>query len=269
MIMREFAGYRIVRVLGSGGMTRLYVAMDDLQNRVVLRHLLDHCADNRTARQQFFDGADLLRRLNHPNIIKVLKTGSEGDIPFMILEYVESRTLRDLLLSKDFLLTQNALSLIRQLAAALAYVHDNGYLHLDIKPENILVRPDGRLVLIDFDLAIKIRRWFKRISQVPGTPAYVAPETLTKHVVDERSDIFSFGVTCYEMLTFHKPFETARAEQALAAQVDPHIPPTPPRQYNPQLPSSLEGIVLKCLAKQTDDRYPSMSLVTRDLEKIV
>ncbi len=269
MNTREFAGYSIVRSLAGGGMTRLYVGLDGQQNRVVIRHLTEEWARHRKIRKSFFHGAEVISRLNHPNIIKLVKTGYEGAVPYMVLEFVDSRTLRDLILYRDPLLTQNVLSLMRQIASALFYIHSNGYLHLDLKPENILVRSDGHIVIIDFDLSLKIKRWSKKIKQMPGTPSYVAPETLTRHIVDECSDIYSFGVVCYEMLTFHKPFEGDKLEAVRAAQIDPNIPPTRLKQHAPSVPAALESMVLKCLAKQPEDRYPSMSLVIRDLEAII
>jgi len=269
MNTREFAGYSIVRNLAGGGMTRLFVALDGQQNRVVVRYLLEEWARQRRVRKNFFRSAEIMSKLDHPNIVKLIKTGYEGTVPYMVLQYIESRSMRDLILYRDPLLTQNVLSLMRQMAAALFYIHSRGFLHLDIKPENILVGSDGHVVIIDFDLAIKTKRWTKRIRQLPGTPSYIAPETLTKHIVDESSDIYSFGVTCYEMLTYHKPFEGDKIEQVRAAQIDPHIPPTRPRHHNPSVPAALESLVLKCLAKQPTDRYPSMSLVIRDLEALI
>lgn len=269
MTTREFAGYSIVRNLAGGGMTRLYVALNKQRDRVVIRCLTDEWAKRWKVRRTFFRTAEIIGKLNHPNIVKLLEAGTENGIPFMALEYIESRTLRDLILYRDALLTDNVLSLMRQLAAALLYIHNSGYLHLDIKPENILVRNDGHVVVIDFDLALPVKRWSKRIRQLPGTPSYIAPEMLTKHIVDEASDIYSFGVTAYEMLTFHKPFEGDKIEQVRAAQIDPAIPPTKLRQHNASVPVALENLILKCLAKKPADRYPSMSLVIRDLEALI
>lgn len=269
MTTREFAGFSIVRNLAGGGMTRLYVALDGQQNRVVIRTLTDEYAKRWGARRGFFHSAEVLQKLDHPGIVKLIKTGYEGRIPYMVLEFVDSRTLRDLILYRDALMTQNVLSLMRQMAAILFHIHNSGYLHLDFKPENILVRADGTVVLIDFDLAIRRKKRPVKIKVLPGTPSYIAPETLTKHLVDEGSDIYSFGVTCYEMLTYHKPFEGDKIELVRAAQVDPNVPPTRLRHHNPSVPAALEQLVLKCLAKQPSDRYPSMSLVIRDLEAII
>ncbi len=250
-------------------MTRLYVALDKQQNRVVIRCLTDEWAKRWGARKTFFHSAEVISQLNHPNIIKLIETGMEGRVPFMVIEFIESRTLRDLILYRDPLLTDNVLSLMRQLAEALLFIHNRGYLHLDVKPENILIRNDGHLVLIDFDLAVRTKRFFKKIRQLPGTPSYISPETLTTRIVDEKSDIYSFGVTAYEMLTYHKPFEGDKIEQVRAAQVDPAIPPTRPRQHNSAIPVAVENLILKCLAKNPADRYPSMSLVIRDLEALI
>jgi len=157
---------------------------------------------------------------------------------------------------------------IRQLANVIQYIHSRGYLHLDIKPENILIRPDGRLVLIDFDLAILRKRFFKKLANVSGTTAYVPPETLVNRTADDRSDIYAFGICCYELLSFHKPYEGEKIELVRAAQIDAKTPPTPIRQHNPDIPVALANLVMKCIAKDPKDRYPDMVLVLRDLNKL-
>ena len=265
-VSRDFAGYPIVRRLAEGGMTNLYVGLDAAHNRVVIRKMSDEWARRGRNRRAFFRSGEILARLNHPNIVRLIKVGKENNIPYMILEYVESLTLRELILHRDPFLTVNVLTLMRQVATALTYIHASGYLHLDVKPENILVTAEGRVVLIDFDLAVPRQKRPIRVREAPGTPSYLAPEVMINRTVDERADIYSFGVTCYEMLVFHKPFEGDKIEQVRAAQIDPAIPPTPLRQYNRDIPLALEALVLKCLAKKHADRYPSMSLVSRDLE---
>jgi serine/threonine-protein kinase len=271
MNTRQFAGFDVVRPLGSGGMTRLLLALDAHRRHVVIRYLMEDFAKRWSYRRHFFDGAKVMQHLNHPHVSRLIKTGYVGKVPYMVLEYIDAKNLRDVLLAKDKMLTDNTLSLMRQLAALLSYIHSAGYLHLDFKPENLLVRADGVIFVIDFDLSLPIKRpwWRQRLRELPGTPAYVAPETLTTHRVDVRSDIYSLGVIFYEMLTFHKPFENDRLELARAAQLNPNTPPTPPRQHNRQIAPALESLVLKCLAKRPEDRYPSMSLVIRDMEKIL
>ncbi|MDR0993627.1 MAG: serine/threonine protein kinase [Verrucomicrobiota bacterium] len=270
---QEFAGYSITRSMSGGGMTKLYVAIDAQQNRYVIRVLDAVGAKDRKNRSRFFHGGEVLARLQtpkpHPNIVPFIKTGREGKTPYMVLQYVESRTLRDLILYRDALLTDNVMIFIRQLAVVVHYVHTHGFLHLDIKPENILIRPNGQLVLIDFDLALPRKRFFKKLSTVSGTTAYVPPETLMNKTADDRADIYAFGICCYEMLTFHKPYEGEKIEQVRAAQIDPKVPPTPIRQYNPNIPMALANLIMKCIAKNPEDRYPDMGLVLRDLHTLI
>ncbi len=269
---QEFAGYSITRSITGGGLTKLYVAIDAQQTRYVIRVLDAVSAKDRHARNRFFHGGEVIARLNspqqHPNIVPFIKAGYEGKTPYMVLQYVESRTLRDLILYREPLLTENVMVFIRQLANVIQFVHSRGFLHLDIKPENILIRPDGVLVLIDFDLALPRKRFFKKLSTVSGTTAYVPPETLLNRTADDRADIYAFGICCYEMLTFHKPYEGEKIDQVRAAQIDPKTPPMNIRQYNPHVPAALANLVMKCIAKNPEDRYPDMVLVLRDLNKI-
>jgi serine/threonine protein kinase len=268
----EIPGYSITRSIGNGGMTKLYVALDPQQNRYVIRVLNADCERDRKSRKRFRTGAEVLRAMHtpkpHPNIVRLVKTGVENGRSYMVLQYVESRTLRDLILNRDPVVAQNPIVFIRQLARVIQYVHAKGFLHLDIKPENLLIRPDGRLVLIDFDLAVPRKRFFKKLPSLAGTTAYMPPEMLATRIADDRSDVYAFGVTCYEMLTFHKPFEGEKIEQVQAAQVDPAIPPTPIRQHNPAAPAALSELVMKCIAKKPEDRYPDMVLVLRDLDRL-
>ena len=144
-----------------------------------------------------------------------------------------------------------------------------GYLHLDIKPENVLVTDDGEITLIDFDLMTPYKSKSIKIKNLPGTPTYMAPETYHYEIVNERSDIFAFGLTAYELMTYRRPFEANRLETAKLNQVSLTYPPAPMSQYKVKAPKALERIVLKCLAKEEANRYPSMSLVIKDLEELL
>ncbi len=267
---QSFAGYSITRSISGGGMTKLYVAIDAQQERYVIRVLDAMAAKDRKARARFFRGGDILAKIRkgRPDIVPFVKQGYEGKIPYMVLKYIESRTLRDLILYREPLLTDNVMVFIKQLALVIQYVHSQGYLHLDIKPENLLVQPNGQMVLIDFDLALPRKRFFKKIKEIPGTTSYVPPETLVNHTADDRADIYAFGICCYEMLTFRKPYEGDKIEKVRADQVDPKVPPTPVRQLNPDIPVALANLVMKCIAKNPDDRYPDMGLVLRDLDRL-
>ena len=250
-----------------GGMTDLYVALrEGTGKRVVLRFMKELYARDRTLRKRFLHGAEVLHKLDHPNIVRLIETGRQGAAPYMVLEYVEAKTLRELLLQRAPILKHRPLPLIRQLANALYYLHGAGYLHLDVKPENILIDAHGHLTLIDFDLAVKKHRRPVRLDRYPGTPAYVAPEILTQQRGDERADIFSFGVVAYEIFTGRKPFDRDTLEASRIAQIDPATAPNPVQRQVPGLPRPLVDLLLKSLAKDVDQRYPSMSLVLKNLD---
>jgi serine/threonine protein kinase len=269
MTGQEFAGYAITRRLAAGGMTSLFVGVDASQNRFVIRRLKPEHLRDRRIRAGFMHGAEVLAKLHHPNIVRLVQSGTFQDEPYMVLEYVESRNMRELISRKDPLLMENVLSMMRQMSAALSCVHLSGFLHLDFKPENLIVRSDGLVVLVDFDLAIERKPKPVKMSPLPGTFSYLPPETLAKNLVDDQTDIYSFGVTCYEMITGHKPFEGVTPEDAKRAQLDPNIHPRRLRYYQVNVAPALETLIFKCLAHRQIERYPSMSLVMRDLETMV
>lgn len=269
MTGQEFAGYAITRRMAAGGMTYLYVGVDHAQQRVVIRRLKPEYLRDRRIRASFMHGAEILAKIHHPNVVRLLKASVQLDEPYQVLEYVESRNLRELITRHEPLLKDNTLSLMRQMAAALSCVHLAGYLHLDFKPENLIVRNDGLVVLVDFDLAMERKPKPIKLSPLPGTFAYLPPETLTRSTVDDQTDIYSFGVTCYEMLTGHKPFEGVTPEDSRRMQLDPGIPPKRLRVHGATVPPAMEALIFKCLAHVPEARYPSISLVLRDLETMI
>jgi serine/threonine-protein kinase len=268
MSATHIAGYSVVRRLRGGGITDLYVALDENQNRVVVGLLKEEYARNWRMRRAFIRGADIQGQLDHPNIVRLLDSGKWASTRYIVLEYIEGPRLRDLIAHRKPLLTERVFDLIRQLARAITHVHEQGFLHLDIKPENVLIREPGEVLIIDFDLALPRKPKPFKVRDIPGTPAYIAPEALIQNLVDERYDIYSFGVTCYEMLCYHKPYDGNSMEELRAAQVNPRVKPTPLRRYTSKVTAALERVILKCLAKDPEQRYPSMSLVLRDLEGI-
>ena len=264
-MMQHFAGYTIVRRFPPSGMADVYVARSPHEERVILRCMVAEFARQRKWRKVFMDSAEILRGFDHENVVRLLEVGTEGDLPYMVLTYVEAETLRTLISRRDPRLTDHRVPLLKQMAAALYYVHSQGYLHLDFKPENLLVGEDGKVVLIDFDLMVPKRSRPFRLKQVPGTFPYLPRETLVNRMVDERTDIYAFGVVAYETVTGHQPYEGAKIEEVRASQTDPDAEPTPPSRHVETIPPFLERLILKCLAKDPEARYPSMSLVLKSL----
>ena len=138
-------------------------------------------------------------------------------------------------------------------------------MHLDFKPENVLVTRNGNVRLIDFDLAQPIPEKPKKMSKNPGTPGYMAPEQLQRRPIDARADIFAYGVAAYELMTNHKPFPGDTPTEILAAQMEPGNPMSA-REHNPDMPAALEKIIFKCLEREPDRRYPFVSVLVRDLQ---
>lgn len=268
MQKREIAGYSIIRPIFLGGMTDLYVATAPDGGRVVLRFLKEAYARNRRLRKRFLHSAAILEKLRDPHIVRIIDSSENAGFPYMILEFLVARTLRELLVQRDTQVERNKLRLIRQMAEVLHFIHHSGYLHLDFKPENLLVDEKGHLTVIDFDLSMKRHRKPVRLNDYPGTPAYVAPEILSTQRADERADIFSFGVICFELITYRKPFERDSLEESRVAQMNPDTAPLPLDKYAPDTPTALKDLVLKSLAKDVDKRYPSMSLVLKTLDSL-
>jgi serine/threonine-protein kinase len=163
-------------------------------------------------------------------------------------------------------LLEHVAQIIIDMAAALEHMHTQGYMHLDFKPENVLVSRNASVRLVDFDLAQPIPEKPKKASgKNPGTPAYMAPEQLLGEPISARVDIFAFGVAAYELLTNQKPFPGDTPGEILSRQVN-RSAFVPPSGYNPDLPPNLEKVILRCLERDPDRRYPFMGLMSRELQ---
>jgi serine/threonine-protein kinase len=181
------------------------------------------------------------------------------------MDYVEGSNLKLLLARADEVLAENVAQIIIDMALGLEHVHESGYIHLDFKPENVLVTRNGSVRLIDFDLArLKPLEPKKMPGKNPGTPAYMAPEHLRGLAIDQRADIFAFGVTAYEVLTGEKPFPGDTPDEILRRQMNDEC--VPPREINADIPANVEKIIMKCIKRDMNDRYPFMTIVVRDLQ---
>ena len=249
-------------------MAAIYIARDADKRIVVIRCLREDFAPRTKWRKSFLKGADILAKLDHPNIIRILEVHDRPPY-YMVIEYVDAKNLRSLILNRDLLIETHRLLLLRQMASALYYIHSMGYLHLDFKPDNLLVRTDASVKLIDFDLVTTHQRRPARLRELEGTPFYIPPEALRNRRVDERADIYAFGVTAYEMINYYKPFHADTLGKARRAQHDPIVKPAAFRPSASDVPPALQSLIFKCLAKAPVDRYPSMSLVMKDLEDLV
>jgi len=262
----QFGEYLLQELINSGGMADIWLARDGRGRTCALRRLHNQLRFDLTARRRFFSGCEILAKIHdHELLIGYFAHGSVRLTPYLAMEYVESDNLKELYARQDPLLAENAAQILIDMVLALAHVHENGFMHLDFKPENLLVTRNGKLRLVDFDLAQPIPEHPLKVKRNPGTPAYMAPEQLQRTQIDQRVDIFAYGVAAYELLTNQKPFPGDEPGEILARQLD-RTQFAPPRALNPELPPALEKIVLKCLENEPGRRYPFVSVLAREVQ---
>jgi serine/threonine protein kinase len=265
---KAFGRFTLHEMINRGGMASIWLATDEDGKTYAIRRLHDSLKFNFVARRRFVHGCEVLEKIHHhEGIIGYYEHGRVGGSLFCAMEFVESSNLKLLFARTDPILVENVANILIDSAVALEHVHDCGYMHLDFKPENILVTRSGNVRLVDFDLSQPKPDKPKKMSRNPGTPAYMAPEQLQRLPIDHRVDIFAFGVMAFELLTYQKPFEGETPEEILDSQLNKPLPA--PRSLNEDIPEGLENIIMKCLAINADDRYPYMSVLVRDLKTVL
>jgi serine/threonine-protein kinase len=262
----RFGRFYLQELINQGGVNDIWVASDEQRRTFALRRMRNNSIFNFTQRRHFMNGCVILSKIHHnDNVINYIEHGKIDRTPYLLMDYVESSNLKILLSRGDEVLAENVAQIIIDMALGLDQVHDSGFIHLDFKPENILVTRNAGVRLIDFDLARpKPAEPKKMPGKNPGTPAYMAPEHLQSLAIDQRADIFAFGVTAYEVLTTQKPFPGDTPDEILRKQLNDDC--AAPRDLNPDIPAAVEKIILKCLKRDMAERYPYMSVVVRDLQ---
>jgi serine/threonine protein kinase len=263
----QLGPFRLHELINRGGTAEIWLASDQQGRTVALRRLHTNGFFDFKIRKQFMRGCEILSRIHdHEHVIGYVEHGKIDGTYYLVMEYVEGANLKQMLARSDPVLHEHVAQLLIDMAVALEHVHDFGYMHLDFKPENVLVTPNASIRLLDFDLAEPIPEKPKKLSSNAGTPAYMSPEQLLREPLDQRADMFSFGVTAYEVLTNHKPFIGVTQEEVLRRQLDHDHPITPPKRLNADIPVALERIVMRCLERDMEKRYPSMIILRRELE---
>ncbi len=263
----QFGPYYLQELINSGGMADIWLATDS-QGRVCALRLLHHNLRlSLSAKRRFLRGCEILSHIhNHEYVIGYLSHGKiNGDL-YLAMEYVEGENLKLLHARNDPVLLENISNVLIDMAIALEHVHESGFMHLDFKPENVLLTRNASVRLVDFDLAQPKPDKPKKMSDNPGTPAYMAPEQIRRQPIDQRVDIFAYGVSAYELLTSRKPFPGDSPDEILRKQLDRSLDFILPRELNPDIPAALEKAVLKCLERDPDKRYPYLSVLVRDLQ---
>ena len=263
---RPFGRFYLQELINSGGMAEIWLATDQQGVTYAIRKLHDKLRLNFLAKRRFFRGCEILSKIhNHEGVINYYEHGKIGGIPYCLMEYVEGSNLKLLLNNGDPILHEHVGNILIDMAVGLEHVHDSGFMHLDFKPENVLITRNASVRLVDFDLARPKPEKPERPSKNPGTPAYMAPEQLQRQPYDHRVDIFAFGVTAFELLTGQKPFGSDTPDEILKRQLDRSSFSTP-RQLNDAIPANVEKPILKALERDPDKRHPIMSVLVHELK---
>ena len=272
-IGENLSQYRIISAIGAGGMGEVFLAEDrSLRRKTALKFLSAEFASEREHLDRFFREARAASALNHPNICTIYEINEAGETPFIAMEYIEGETVAEMIHRRRRNIRQT-LDIAVQVAGALSEAHVNGIVHRDIKPANIIVNLRGQVKILDFGLAKRTlpdgddtRQHLTNAGVILGTASYMSPEQARGLDLDGRTDIWSFGVCLYEMLTGKQPFtaDTATDTFALILTRDP----SPPSAYFAEIPAELERIVLKTLHKSQNSRYQNAEELMRELRNL-
>jgi eukaryotic-like serine/threonine-protein kinase len=262
-----FGRFYLQELISSGGMADIWLATDSNQKAYALRLMHERLRFNFLARRRFKRGCEILAKIaDNDCIIGYVEHGKIKGRLYLQMEYLESENLKELYARHDPVLLENVSQILIDMGVALEHMHEKGYMHLDFKPENVLVSRNGSVRLIDFDLAQPIPDKPKIMSKKnPGTPGYMAPEQLLGQPISQQVDIFSYGVAAYELLTSHKPFPGDTPGEILKKELE-RADFVPPRQYNADIPVAMENLILKCIELEPERRYPFMGMMVSDLK---
>ncbi len=260
---QQIGKYKVLKLLGKGGFGSVYLAFDPLLKRKVAIKICSSTSEK--FKQRFLREAKIAGKLDHPNITIIHDFGYHGDTPYLVQEYLEGEDL-DKLLKKHTFSLEETVNILLQVAQALKYAHDQGIIHRDVKPSNIRILPDKSAKIMDFGIASLVDATVRltMTGMMLGTAGYLAPEQIRSSKVDQRADIFSFGVVTYEMVTNQKPFTGNSIPQLLTSILTKE--PTPPHKVNPNCPYELSSLIMRMLEKNPEKRLQSFEPIIHHLK---
>lgn len=262
----QLGRYEILEPIGLGASSTVFKARDTLIGRIVAIKTLQAGLNDDAWRERFMSEARIIGQLSHPRIVKLHDVGIDetSGSPYLVMEFVVGQTLEKHVAAKKPELNQ-VYSWGAALARALAYAHEQGIIHGDIKPANIMINQDGRVMLTDFGIA-RFAAHVTHVGSLRGTPAYLSPEQIEGKPTDGRSDIFSLGIVLYHLATGQRPFQSDSVEAVCAQILKAKI--TPPTKVNPALPRVFDGIIERCLAKNPENRYANGEILSTELDAL-
>ncbi len=260
-INETIGGYRLRSLLQTGATSQVFEVVEPHSNRhFAMKVLLPESESKSELRNNIFHEAEVGQKLRHENVIHILKVNREQHSPHFIMEFFPSGSVRKRLMAKETaFIKANAMKIFKQAATGLAYMHGNGWVHCDVKPDNMLVNASGQLKMIDFAISKKIpkglSKLFFRQSKPQGTPSYMSPEQIHRQPLDGRADIYSLGCMFYEMLTGRPPFRGTSIQDLL----DKHLveKPMSPQAHNKDVTDDFAALLLRMLAKKKEERLPA------------
>ena len=258
--------YEIIRAIGEGGMANVYLAKDTILDRkVAVKILRGDLAEDEKFVRRFQREAISASSLNDPNIVEVYDIGEDDGKYFIVMEYVQGLTLKQLIKKRGSLTLPEVVDIMLQLTSAVAHAHESYIIHRDIKPQNVVILEDGRVKIMDFGIAVALNAGeFTQTNSVMGTVYYIPPEQANGGAATTRSDIYSLGILMYELVTGHVPFKGENPVEVAIKHMNEPIPSI--CEYDPEMPQSIENIILRASAKNPKNRYESAWDMHDDLE---
>ena len=265
-------GYRLRTLLQTGQLSQVFEVVELKSNRhFAMKLLLPEAADKSEHRRALFNEAEVGEDLTHPNVIRIVRVNRSKTTPHFIMEFFPSGSLRLRIQAKDFtFVKEHARKIFKGAATGLAYMNSSGFVHRDVKPDNMLVNSLGETKIIDFAISKKIAsgfaKWFHRRGRPQGTPSFMSPEQIRDELLDGRADIYSYGCTLYELTTGRPPFRGTSMNDLLGRHFSEK--PAPPSSYNADLTDEFSAFVLRMLAKKKADRPAHFHEVLIELRKV-
>lgn len=258
--------YEIIRSIGEGGMANVYLAQDTILDRkVAVKILRGDLAEDEKFVRRFQREAISASSLNDPNIVEVYDVGEDNGKYFIVMEYVQGPTLKQLIKKRESLTLPEVVDIMLQLTSAVAHAHESYIIHRDIKPQNVIILEDGRVKIMDFGIAVALNAGeFTQTNSVMGTVYYIPPEQANGGAATIKSDIYSLGILMYELVTGHVPFKGDNPVEVAIKHMNEPLPSI--CEYDPEMPQSIENIILKAAAKNPKNRYESASEMHEDLK---